>query len=97
MKWLTAGPQQVFLSRQTNNLPANREAGTGLPKILGDFAKMMDRSTHPTVWPLNEDPVVVEAFDKGIQAIIIGDKTPEEISREVQAVKVRQMKKLQRP
>lgn len=96
LKWLTQAPQQTYLSQQTNNLPSNREASAGIPKILGDFSRAMENSTHPSVWELNEDPVVVEAFDKGIQAIIIGEKTPEQVAAEVQAVKVRQMEKAQR-
>jgi ABC-type glycerol-3-phosphate transport system substrate-binding protein len=96
LKWLTAKPQQAYLSAQTNNLPSNREAGAHVPKILGDFAKAMENSTHPRVWPLNEDPLVVEAFDKGIQAIMIGEKTPDQIAREVQAVKARQMERTKR-
>ena len=97
LKWLTAAPQQAYLAEQTNNLPANREAGARVPKILGDFARAMENSTHPRVWVLNEDPLVVEAFDKGIQAIMIGDKTPEQAAQDIQAVKARQMGKEQRP
>jgi hypothetical protein len=53
----------------------------------------MDSTTHSTIWPLNEDPLVVEAFDKGIQAIIIGEATPDKVARDVQKVKERQMGK----
>jgi len=94
LKWLTAAPQQAYLSEQTNNLPSNREASVNIPKILGDFARAVDNSTHPRVWELNEDPIVVEVFDKGIQAIMIGEKTPEQAAQEVQAAKVRQMEKV---
>ena len=51
----------------------------------------MENATHPAVWELNEDPLVIETFDKGIQAIIIGEKEPEQVARDVQAVKARQM------
>jgi len=50
----------------------------------------MDESTHPNTWPLNEDPSVSEAFDKGIQDIIIGEKTPLQVAQEVQVVKDQQ-------
>ncbi len=93
LKWLTDKEQQVYLSEKTNNLPANREALSSIPKVLSDFAKVMDLTTHPLVWPLNEDPLVIETFDKGIQAIIIGEKTPEGVAREVQKVKEHQMQK----
>ena len=52
--------------------------------ILEEFAKGMDQSTHPNIWPLNEDPLVSEAFDKGIQDIIIGEKTPQQVAQDVQ-------------
>ncbi len=96
LKWLTAKEQQAFLSEQTNNLPSNRAASASLTKILGDFAKAMEDSTHPTIWALNEDPVVVEAFDKGIQSIIIGEKTPQQVAEQVRRVKARQLEKVKR-
>jgi raffinose/stachyose/melibiose transport system substrate-binding protein len=93
LKWLTAREQQTYLAVATNNLPANREALSTIPKVLSDFAKIMDSTTHPMIWPLNEDPLVAEAFDKGIQAIMIGEATPEKVARDVQRVKARQMEK----
>jgi ABC-type glycerol-3-phosphate transport system substrate-binding protein len=58
---------------------------------LKEFADGMDQSTHPNIWPLNEDPSVSEAFDKGIQDIIIGEKTPQQVAQDVQTVKDQQM------
>lgn len=87
LKWLTARQQQVVLAQQTNNLPSNKEALSSISPILRGFAKGMDESTHPNIWPLNEDPSVTEAFDKGIQGIIIGEKTPQQVAQEVQEVK----------
>ncbi len=87
LKWLTAQDQQVVLARETNNLPSNKQALVDVSPILKDFAKGMDQSTHPNIWPLNEDPSVSEAFDKGIQDIIIGDKTPLQVAQEVQQAK----------
>jgi len=87
LKWLTSKEQQVVLSKETNNLPSNKEALLGVSPILRDFATGMDQSTHPNIWPLNEDPSVSEAFDKGIQDIIIGEKTPQQVSEDVQMVK----------
>jgi len=93
LKWLTAREQQVVLAQETNNLPSNKEALVSVSPILEQFAKGMDQSTHPNIWPLNEDPLVSEAFDRGIQAIIIGEKTPQQVAQEVQTVKDRQMAK----
>ncbi|MFA5088063.1 MAG: extracellular solute-binding protein [Candidatus Omnitrophota bacterium] len=96
LKWLTAKEQQVFLSEETQNLPANRTAAAALSEILSEFAKAMDSATHPKVWPYNEDPLVIEVFDKGIQSIIIGEKTPRQVGADVQRAKIRQLERLQR-
>jgi len=96
LKWLTAKDQQALLAVETMNLPANREALADIPPILAAFAKGMDSTTHPTIWPINEDPLVVEAFDKGIQAIIIGEKTPKAVAEEVAQVKTKQLAKRKR-
>ncbi len=93
LKWLSAKEQQAYLSKETLNLPANRYALTDIPDVLSEFARAMDATTHPTIWPLDEHPLVVEAFDKGIQSIIIGEKTPQQVAEEVQKVKERQMAK----
>ena len=95
LRWLTAREQQSYLSQETRNLPANREALAEIPEILSDFASVMDQTTHPTIWPLNEDPLVIEKFDKGIQSIIIGEKTPQEVAQEVQAIKEKEIQKAQ--
>jgi len=93
LRWLTAPAQQVLLARETNNLPSNKEALkqvlSVVSPVLGKFSRGMEESTHPTIWPVNEDPLVTEAFDKGIQAIIIGEKTPREVAQDVQTLKDR--------
>ncbi|MFA6379239.1 MAG: extracellular solute-binding protein [Candidatus Omnitrophota bacterium] len=96
LKWLTAKEQQAFLARETKNLPSNREALSNIPQVLSEFASSMDMTTHPSVWKYNEAPLVIEAFDKGIQAIIIGEAEPEEIAAQVQKVKQHEMEKQQR-
>ncbi|HLD70216.1 MAG TPA: extracellular solute-binding protein [Candidatus Omnitrophota bacterium] len=93
LKWLSAKDQQAFLAAETKNLPANQEALASIPQILSDFANTMDHTTHPTLWKYNEDALVTEAFDKGIQSILIGEKTPEQVAQEVQKVKTRQIEK----
>ena len=87
LKWLSAKEQQALLATQTRNLPANREALSSIPDVLSDFSRVMDRTTHPTIWEYNELPLVAERFVKGIQSIIIGEKTPEQVAQEVQSVK----------
>ena len=91
LKWLTDKEQQEYLAKTTRNLPSNYEALPVIPKILEEFARGMNHATHPTVWKLNEQPLVIERFTKGIQSIILGKKTPQQVAQEVQAIKVREM------
>lgn len=93
LKWLTAKDQQVYLAEQTKNLPANQLALASIPPILSAFANSMESTTHPTIWSLNEDSLVIEAFDKGLQSIMIGEKTPEQVANDVQKVKAAQLQK----
>ncbi|VAX35306.1 hypothetical protein MNBD_UNCLBAC01-1767 [hydrothermal vent metagenome] len=93
LKWLTAKDQQAYLAKETKNLPANREALSSIPAILSDFASAMEQTTHPTIWSHNENALVAEKFGKGIQSIIIGEKTPKQVAREIQKVKEREMEK----
>jgi len=96
LKWLTGKEQQEYLARETNNLPSNRMALAAIPEILEEFAHGMDNATHPTVWKLNEQPLVLERYGKGLQSILLGKKTPEQVAQEVQQVKVREMEKAAR-
>ncbi len=93
LKWLTSKDQQAFLARETKNLPSNRQALSAIPPLLESFAKSMDNTTHPTIWPLDENPLVKERYTKGLQSILIGRRTPLEVAKDVQAVKEREMKK----
>jgi len=95
LKWITDTPQQVFLSKETIGLPSNKDSLKDMPMVLSQFAAAMDNTTHRDVWGVAEFPAVIEAFDKGIQSIIIGEKTPEQLAKEVQAVKEREMAKKQ--
>ncbi|MFH1868354.1 MAG: extracellular solute-binding protein [Candidatus Omnitrophota bacterium] len=94
LRWLTQKEQQTFLAAETLNLPANRESLDDVPLMLAQFADDMDNVTHPNILPVQENPKVIEAFTKGIQAIIIGMKTPQEIADEVQSVKERVMQEV---
>jgi ABC-type glycerol-3-phosphate transport system substrate-binding protein len=95
MQWFTAMDQQVYLANATNNLPANKDALSGIPPVLAEFANDMDATTHPNIWGVSEFPTVLEAFDKGIQSILLGEKTPEQLGQELQALKERELKKAQ--
>lgn len=91
VKWLAQADQQSFLSNATNNLPANRQSLKDLSPILAQFADDIDNTTHPNVYPVREEHRVLEAWSKGIQSILIGEKTPEQVAQEVQTAKEREM------
>lgn len=93
LRWLTEKEQQVFLAETTNNLPANKNSLQKIPDILAQFADDMDNTTHPNIWGISEFPAVIEKIDKGIQSIIIGEKTPEQLAQEVQQIKERELAK----
>ncbi len=93
LKWLTAENQQAFLAEKTENLPSNKNSLSKISAVLAQFVDDMDNATHPNVYPIHELPPVSEAFSKGIQSILIGEKTPEEIAAEVQRIKLKEMAK----
>jgi ABC-type glycerol-3-phosphate transport system substrate-binding protein len=93
LKWLTAKDQQAYLATETRNLPANKESLGQIPDVLAQFVDDMDLVNHPNNLNVSEFPRVIEARSKGIQSIIIGEKTPEEVALEVQAVKLRELQK----
>jgi raffinose/stachyose/melibiose transport system substrate-binding protein len=91
--WLMDQKQQAYLAASTNNLPANKNSLSQIPQILAQFARGMDYATHPNVWGVSESSLVLEAFNRGIQSIIIGEKTPEQVASEVQEIKERELAK----
>jgi len=90
LRWLTDKDQQIYLAQSTNNLPANKESLSKLSPLLSQFAYVMEHTTHPSAWGISEFPQVIEAIDKGIQSIIIGEKSPEQVAQEVQRMKERE-------
>jgi ABC-type glycerol-3-phosphate transport system substrate-binding protein len=93
LQWLTSKDQEVYLAEATKNLPSNKESLANISEILSQFADDMEQTTHPNIWGVSEFPAVIEAFDKGIQLIIIGKKTPEQVADEVQKIKERELNK----
>jgi ABC-type glycerol-3-phosphate transport system substrate-binding protein len=92
LRWLTAPEQQAYLAQETHNLPSNKASLTQISPILSQFADDVENTTHPNVYPAHEKPSVTEAFNKGIQSILIGEKTPEQVAQEVQKVKEKEAK-----
>ena len=90
LQWLTEEPQQSYLSKETFNLPSNRASVGDLPPILAAFAAHMDDTTHPSQWAVTERPTVTEAIGKGIQSILIGEKTPAQMAADIETLKFQQ-------
>jgi raffinose/stachyose/melibiose transport system substrate-binding protein len=90
LKWMTGEEQQAYLSKETRNIPSNRNSAKDLPEILADFTKNIDS----TFDPLNEIEhwQVSNALSQAYQSIIIGQKTPLEAAKEVQKEKDRIVK-----
>jgi len=93
LRWLTEKPQQEFLIKETNNLPAIRDCEENIPAVLKPLLKDLSILTHPNIWPYNEDSRVIEVLDRGLQQIVMGIKTPEEVAKEIQEVKKRVLAK----
>jgi ABC-type glycerol-3-phosphate transport system substrate-binding protein len=93
LRWVTDRDQQAYLSEVTNNLPANKNCLNKIPEMLAALANNMQYATHPNVWGVWEFPIVIETMDKGIQQVIIAEKTPEEVAQEVQKMKERELAK----
>ncbi len=96
LKWLTEKDQQVYLAKETKNLPAIPDAIGDIPPVLGQFADDMESTIHPSRFPVAEYGPVIESFDKGIQSILIGEKTPLQVAEEVQRMKVSETAKAKR-
>lgn len=84
LRWLSAKEQQEFLSKETNNLPAIINVVDKLPLILKNLLGTFSNLTHPDIWPQNEDSRVIEIMNRGLQQIVMGLKSPEEVAREIQ-------------
>jgi len=93
LRWLTDLNQQAYLAEATRNLPANKDCLGKISEVLAQFASGMEVATHPNVWGVSEFPAVIEAFDKGIQSILIAEKTPEQVASYTQKIKERELAK----
>jgi len=96
LQWLTDKDQQIYLADTTFNLPSNKEALGKIPSVLSEFADDIELSTHPNTWGVSEFPAVIETLDKGLQSLVIGEKSPEQVAAEVQKVKERELAKKKR-
>lgn len=87
LKWLSDKPQASYLVSATRNLSATKDITEGVPPILAQFSSLMKNSIHPNRFAASEEPRVVEALTKGIQSILIAEKTPQQVAEDVQKAK----------
>jgi len=88
LKWMSDKKQASYLITATKNLSAVKDAsGDGVAPVLKQFADLMRNSIHPNRFAVSEDPRVQEAMTKGIQSILIAEKTPAEVAADVQKAK----------
>ena len=86
LKWLTNDEQQVLLAKQTHNIPSNKNVSNVIEsEVLKNFAINIDKA-FPTL-PVQEHWKVVGVKCKGIQSIIIGEKTAKQLAQELQQEK----------
>ncbi|OIO34777.1 MAG: hypothetical protein AUJ70_00335 [Candidatus Omnitrophica bacterium CG1_02_40_15] len=90
LRWITDDKQQIELSQKTHNIPSNKRCIDVLSPVLYDLASNLDK-TFPKL-PILENWKIVNAKNLGMQAVIIGEKTPEQVAREIQKEKEREMK-----
>ncbi|MDD5584667.1 MAG: extracellular solute-binding protein [Candidatus Omnitrophica bacterium] len=89
LQWLTAKEQQTFLIRETNNLPAIKGCEADFTGVLKTLSTVLDRLTHPNIWPYNEDSLVLEVMNTGLQQIVMGVKAPLDVAKDIQNAKER--------
>jgi ABC-type glycerol-3-phosphate transport system substrate-binding protein len=87
IKWLTDKEQQIVYANQSFNLPANKEA-VDFNKLLpqtAEFANDMDKLQYAV--PGYKVARASELYGKGIQSIVIKQKTPEQVVQEMDSAK----------
>lgn len=93
LRWLTAKTQQEFLVKETSNIASIKGCEESLPQVLKPLTAELNNLTHPNIWQYNEDSRVIEVLNQGLQQIVLGAKTPNEVAQSVQEVKDRVSKR----
>lgn len=91
LKWLSEKQQAAYLVKETKNLPAVKNLESEIPPVLAGFSSVMPNSIHPNRFPVSEDPKVQEVLTKGIQSILIGEQTPQQVAEATNNMKVKVM------
>lgn len=92
LKWLTSGEIQLYLAKNTNNLPSVDLGKEPINPKLNEFLRNEESITHPNIWPIFEDSRVIEEINRQMQRIIINRTTPEAAAEEIQKTKERVLK-----
>jgi len=87
LKWFTAPEQAKYLLDKTKNIPATKGLEKSFSPIMNEFASVTENSIHPSRFPVTEDPRVIQVFGKGIQSIMIGEKSSVQVASEIQDAK----------
>ncbi len=90
LRWMTQIEPQVFLAKETLNIPSNKNAASDLPPVLRVFSENIVNTFESL--PKIESWQVANFININLQSVIIGERTPEEAAKEVQGEKERQMK-----
>lgn len=86
LKWLSQKNQASYLVATTKNLAATKDVSDA-PAVLKAFSELMKDSIHPNRFAVSEDPKVQEVLTKGIQSILIAEKTAVQVAADVQKAK----------
>ncbi len=90
LRWMTQMGPQVYLAKETLNIPSNKNAATDLPPVLRVFSENIVNTFESL--PKIESWQVTNFININLQSVIIGERTPEQAAKEVQGEKERQMK-----
>ena len=89
LRWLSQKDHAAFLASTTKNLPAVKDIKVDTSPLLAQFSALVKDSIHPNRFAVSEEPRVQEVFNKSIQSILIGEKTPEQAASDVAATKAK--------
>lgn len=90
LRWMTQIEPQVYLAKETLNIPSNKNAAADLPPILRVFSENIVNTFESL--PKIESWQVTNYINMNLQSVMIGEKTPAQAAKEVQGEKDRQMK-----
>jgi len=86
LKWLTDDKQQIVLTKETHNIPSNKNVVNSIEdENLKNFASNIDK-IFPSL-PVLEHWKVVSLKCRGLQSIILRQKTAKQLAEELQKLK----------